>query len=142
MRKRKAEGIKARDELIASQVPLMKQVLVSEPGRPKRVSTTRILVALGLPNGLRSISKKMKMTRTALAKYSESLPDYAVRRILWNVEEAKRTGKYWTPSLLFSATTRKSTDWVKDPAVSRVVAFAVRELGLSRTALATTTDSR
>ena len=40
------------DELIASQVPIIKQVLVSQPGRPKRATAAKILVALGIPNGL------------------------------------------------------------------------------------------
>lgn len=56
----------------------------------------------------------MKLTRTALAKYSESIPECAVRRILWNVKDAKRTGKYWNPTSLWSATGRK-LEWIKDP---------------------------
>jgi hypothetical protein len=140
IRKRKSEKLKAKDERIASQVPIIKQVLVSQPGRPKRVTAARILVALGIPNGLGSSRKVMKLTRTALAKYSESIPECAVRRILWNVKEAKRTGKYWNPTSLWSATGRK-LEWIKDPAVARAVAFAVRELGLSRTELSIASDS-
>ena len=51
-KKRNSEKLKAMDELIASQVPIIKQVLVSQPGRPKRATAAKILVALGIPNGL------------------------------------------------------------------------------------------
>ena len=80
----------------------------------------------------------MKLTRTALAKYSESVPECAVRRILWNVQEAKRTGEYWNPCMLWSKTTGRKSECIKDPAVARAVAFAIRELGLPRTGLFTT----
>lgn len=79
----------------------------------------------------------MKLTRTALAKYSVR-PGVRSAPHFMDVQEAKRTGEYWNPCMLWSKTTGRKSECIKDPAVARAVAFAIRELGLPRTGLFTT----
>jgi hypothetical protein len=99
-------------------------------GRPQRVSPSRILMHLGMPNGLGNSGKVMRLTQAALTKHSESLPQVAVRRLTWFVGESQRTGKSWGfAALLFASGIRK--DWInRYTFVASAVASAQRELGI------------
>lgn len=126
-----------KDKLSAARVPSVASELHSQPGRPRRVTTARILTRLGFPNGLGQTGKHMKRTSAALRKHSEKFHECAIRRLKWFVEESKRTGERWNLSrlLLLSGIRRgrggrKERSFEREPSVSRAVAFAKQELGI------------
>jgi hypothetical protein len=119
-----------KDKALAAMVPAAARELGKRLGRPQRITSSRILMRLGLPNGLANSGKSMKLTRAALGKHSETLPQCAVRRIRWCVDESKQTGKHWgLAALLFASGIRK--EWIDQySSVAQAVTYAQRELGI------------
>jgi hypothetical protein len=120
----------AKDTGLANRVPSVARELLSAPGRPRRVSASRILQELGFPNGLGNSGRFLPQTQAALRQFSEGLQAGAIRRMQWLIAEGRRTGKRWDlASLLQWSGIHK--EWLdQSRSIAEAVDSARRELGL------------
>jgi hypothetical protein len=113
---------------LAERVPFESRKLLNAPGKPRRVTKTEIVRALGFPNGLGTSGNKLPITNAALSKYSESLQHCATRRMWWFIEEANQTGKRWgLAELLHWSGFRQ--EWYDETEVKAAIESAKRAIG-------------
>ena len=92
-RRRPPVDFEKRDEEAQKAIAMEAQRLFTAGGRPRRLTTVRLLRATGLDNMFKNFRKRFPGTRILLSKITETKQQYRRRLLTWAVSELKKQGE-------------------------------------------------
>lgn len=112
---------KLQDSDLCLKARVMATLMIENPGRPVRASSTAIARALGILEIIHKRSHLLPLTIAAISDVAESLEDYAIRRILYTADCYKNERINARPHQLQTRAAVSNRMW-RNPNVQEVVA--------------------
>jgi hypothetical protein len=120
-----------RDKVIAVQLAKARRELLARPGPPKRITRKLLLGHIGYSNGFGETAGLHRALK-ALHDNMDSAEEFAIRRLKWNVQDIKRTGRQFRFSVLLTACNIRIANIESSSAIAHAVEHARRELSVGR----------